>query len=292
MPSVATASATTTSPNQHGITATPVPRGGAIQQTHEGKILQGRIRCDTHRKRIGCRINGETGEHTEVDEDEFGLWTLMIVCLPQLSCVTFHLICAHYQANGEATYTNGPLNPPIEPIRKRRRVSPPHHTPEIHVHVSNPLQTANAPPPAVQLPPPAAQPPVTQLPPPTSAPNPPSTTPTYAPVPAVDVIDLTDLPSSDEEGDDDIVYPLIQDLLAELDQRYPGVQYVQYNQRMLEAGFSRVNQIRDCRRTRHILLHLSIPPTVVDQIVSRARRLQRRSEKQPADVQAIKKEED
>ena len=116
--------------------------------------------------------------------------------------------------------------------------------------------------------------------------------PTHVPPSAVDVIDLTDLPSSDGEDNEGITYPLIQDLLVDLDQRYPGVQYTQYGERMLEAGFSRVNQLRDCRRTRHILLHLMVPPIVIDQIISNARRWQRRHEKQPNDTQTVKMEED
>lgn len=149
--------------------------------------------------------------------------------------------------------------------------------PEIHVHVSNP-QTPN-------VSPSEHQPPLT----PTVPVSQPSTVPAAQ---AVEVIDLTDLPSTDEEDNDDIVYPLIQDLLASLDQQYPGVQYMQYNQRLVDAGFSRVNQIRDCRRTRHILLALSIPAAIVDQIIPHARRLQRHTEKQPVDVQGIKKEND
>lgn len=113
----------------------------------------------------------------------------------------------------------------------------------------------------------------------------------HASTSATDVIDLTNLPSSDGD-DDDIAYPLIQELLEDLDQRYPGVQYIQYNPRLLEAGFSRVNQLRDCRRTRHMLLQLLVPPMVVDQVISCARHLQHHSEKQPANMWAIKKEED
>jgi len=109
------------------------------------------------------------------------------------------------------------------------------------------------------------------------------------PAPAIDIIDLTNLPSSDEDNTD-IMYPLVNDLLTELDRRYPGTQYMQYGQRMLEAGFSRVNQVRDSRRTRQILLNLLIPPIVTDHIISHSRRLQRRAEKQSADLQNIKRE--
>jgi len=193
--------------------------------------------------------------------------------------MTFCLTSTSHQANGEATFTNGPRNPSAERVRKRRRTSSPHHTPEIHVHVSNPPTTAAPPPP----PPPPVLPMDTY--------NPPPITPSRVPAPAVDIIDLTDLPSSDEDDDDNIIYPLVLDLLAELDQRYPGVQYMQYSQRMLEAGFSRVNQIRDSRRTRQVLLNIAIPPVVVNQIISRAQRLQRRSEKQSADMQTVKMED-
>ena len=131
------------------------------------------------------------------------------------------------------------------------------------------------------------------MPPPTSIPPPPpSITPTHVPTPILDVIDLTDLPTSDEDDDDNIVYPRIEELLLQLDQRYPGVNYMQYHQMMLDSGFSRVNQIWDSRRTRGILLHLRIPPIAADQIISRAQRLQRQSEKQHADPVTIKMETD
>lgn len=172
-----------------------------------------------------------------------------------------------YQAHGEATYSNGPHNPPLEHVRKRRRISPQNRTPEIHVHVTNPN-------------------------PPPSMPPPPSITPTHVHTPILDIIDLTDLPTSDEEDNDDILYPRIEELLSQLDQRYPGVNYMQYHQRMLEFGFSRINQIRESQRTRNILLHLEIPLVVIDQIILRARRLQRRCEKQCADSVAIKMEID
>jgi hypothetical protein len=119
----------------------------------------------------------------------------------------------------------------------------------------------------------------------------PSVVPTNISTQPVDVIDLTDLPST-EEDNDDIVYPLVQDVLVYLDQRYPGVQYMQYNQRLVDAGFSRVNQIHDCRRTRHIFHALLIPAVVADEIICRARRFQRSAEKQPAEILGIKKEED
>jgi hypothetical protein len=120
-----------------------------IKQTHEGKELKHHIKCEVHKQRIGYHINGKTGEHVEVEHDEFALWALMIVCAWCLSC-NFHLIPVCYQANGEATYSNGPLNPLIEHVRKHCHISPPSHMPEIHVHVSNP-QTATDPPPP-QLP--------------------------------------------------------------------------------------------------------------------------------------------
>ena len=113
--------------------------------------------------------------------------------------------------------------------------------------------------------------------------------PTHMSAPPTDVIDLTDLPSSDEN---EIVYPVIQEVLVSLDNDFPGVRYMQYHQRMLNAGFSRAGQLRDNRRIRTLLQNLSIPPLVLTQIFSRARHFQRRSEKQPADVPAIKKEDD
>lgn len=116
--------------------------------------------------------------------------------------------------------------------------------------------------------------------------------PTHVPAPFADIIDLPDVPTSDEECDDSIVYPLVQDLLIQLDLRYPGTDYSQYSQIMVAAGFSRVDQIRDSRRTRAILIHqLAIPTMVVDQIISHARHLQRKTEKMPANVQVIKSED-
>jgi hypothetical protein len=131
----------------------------------------------------------------------------------------------------------------------------PNHTPEIHLHVSNPqipnvfplaplhlfAQRQDIPPPVpshafIQLPTIPLQHPFTEA---TDTPAP--NVPTQVPAPVLNVIDLTDLLTSDVEdndNEDNIPYPLIRDLLMELNRHYSSVQYIQYSQRMVEAGFS------------------------------------------------------
>jgi len=99
-----------------GATAPHVPHGGAIAQTHEFKELKRRLHCEVHGNRPGCRINGETSEHVEVDWDELSLWALMIVSVVHLVRVLYHLISHFNRPMEKRRMQTDPLIPQSNPF--------------------------------------------------------------------------------------------------------------------------------------------------------------------------------
>jgi hypothetical protein len=102
------------------------------------------------------------------------------------------------------------------------------------------------------------------------------------------VIDLTnsDDEVNDRHGDNDdndqvdrICYPLIHDMLVELDSELPHLGITRYEHILAEDGFMHVNQLVNDNIEHHLWIELSIPFGIVKQLQSRAERLMRRAQK-------------
>jgi hypothetical protein len=91
----------------------------------------------------------------------------------------------------------------------------------------------------------------------------------------IPVIDLTE----ETEDDSNIAYPSIGELLNELDEVLPVLEVLQYEDRLLTAGFNNVHQIVDTPAVHTVLENLGVPAGAVEEIIDRAARMTRRTAK-------------
>lgn len=95
------------------------------------------------------------------------------------------------------------------------------------------------------------------------------------------IIDLTATDSDDDhnyEDLDDIRYPGISTMLAELQREYPALTFPRYKAVLTENGFAYINQLIG-DKVGGQLEALGIPIGVVNLLLSRAERLMRRAQK-------------
>jgi hypothetical protein len=100
------------------------------------------------------------------------------------------------------------------------------------------------------------------------------------PAPNHPIIDLT----GEVEYDPDIIYPSVNELIAELDELMPVLRFPQYEDRLLTAGFRYVHLIANTPTVRAMLSNLGIPVGIVEEIVDRAGRMMRRAAKSKSPV--------
>ena len=102
-----------------------------------------------------------------------------------------------------------------------------------------------------------------------------STTPAQSVPPTTErVIDLTG-----ETEEPDSVYPMVSELLAELDESMPALGLARYEEQLLAVGFTYVHQLVDSPAVRTTLLNLEFPIAIVEEIIERAQRMTRRAAK-------------
>jgi hypothetical protein len=103
---------------------------------------------------------------------------------------------------------------------------------------------------------------------------------TSTPLATHSIIDLTgsDDGNSDENDLNDIRYPGIPAMLAELEREYPDLGFTRYEGLLVENGFAYVGQLAE-EQVRQQLEDLGIRVGEINLLLSRAKRVMRRTQK-------------
>ncbi|KAK7029436.1 hypothetical protein VNI00_014568 [Paramarasmius palmivorus] len=206
--------------------------------------LKEHVQCSQHQGR-SCHVDPFNGDHIELDNYALTLWAKKIFF-------------------GEASYTKPPNVSDFDRLRKKAR-------PE-----NKKGSTSAAPPPAMHFHFNGFQVSPTW---PSSRSSPLTDRTTSAVGKTNAVVDLTE----DSEDDDSVEYPLVEELLIDLDQDYPDSNFLQYADQLRNKGLTRVNALSTLSPA-FFTDFIGMPADDVDRFVSQAQTLVRwaRKGKYPA----------